>query len=237
MPIEFRCPGCGKLLRTADETAGKQAKCPQCGAVMTIPAMGSMGPAPQSPAGPANYPDPNQASQSILGTSGGRGVSASSPAWRLATSSAAPGRFLRARWAYALRSSWWSGSSSVANQFLGATTKAIRILKATCRRDGGRRRRICAHGAQRLPSNGYVSDPFEDRHADSPTSSPSYSPAGRNCSRSSARHPRRVVDFSWASLFCVIPGIIFALMFSQVPYLVLDREHVQCSMPLVCREN
>ena len=63
MPIEFRCPGCGKLLRTADETAGKQAKCPQCGAVMTI-AMGSMGPAPQSPAGPANYPDPNQASQS-----------------------------------------------------------------------------------------------------------------------------------------------------------------------------
>lgn len=37
MPIEFRCTACGKLLRTPDETAGKQAKCPECGAVMAIP--------------------------------------------------------------------------------------------------------------------------------------------------------------------------------------------------------
>lgn len=38
MPIEFRCTACDKLLRTPDGTAGKQAKCPECGAVMQIPA-------------------------------------------------------------------------------------------------------------------------------------------------------------------------------------------------------
>lgn len=37
MAIEFRCTLCGKLLRTGDETAGKQAKCPVCGALTTIP--------------------------------------------------------------------------------------------------------------------------------------------------------------------------------------------------------
>ena len=38
MPIEFRCDQCNKLLRTGDDTAGKQAKCPECDTVMTIPA-------------------------------------------------------------------------------------------------------------------------------------------------------------------------------------------------------
>jgi phage FluMu protein Com len=37
MAIEFRCTQCDKLLRTGDDTAGKQAKCPECGTVMTIP--------------------------------------------------------------------------------------------------------------------------------------------------------------------------------------------------------
>ena len=37
MPIEFRCQGCGRLLRTADDTAGKQAKCPQCDEILSIP--------------------------------------------------------------------------------------------------------------------------------------------------------------------------------------------------------
>lgn len=37
MPIEFRCPSCARLLRTPDETAGKQAKCPQCGTVTEVP--------------------------------------------------------------------------------------------------------------------------------------------------------------------------------------------------------
>lgn len=37
MAIEFRCTQCGKLLRTGDDTAGKQAQCPGCGTIMTIP--------------------------------------------------------------------------------------------------------------------------------------------------------------------------------------------------------
>jgi len=41
MPIEFRCGGCGRLLRTADDSAGKQAKCPECGTVMEVPPGGS----------------------------------------------------------------------------------------------------------------------------------------------------------------------------------------------------
>jgi len=37
MAIEFRCTQCQKLLRTQDDTAGKQAKCPHCGAMVQIP--------------------------------------------------------------------------------------------------------------------------------------------------------------------------------------------------------
>lgn len=37
MPIEFPCSQCGKSLRTPDESAGKQAKCPDCGAIQTVP--------------------------------------------------------------------------------------------------------------------------------------------------------------------------------------------------------
>lgn len=37
MPIEFRCIGCQKLLRTGDDTAGLQAQCPNCGATMVVP--------------------------------------------------------------------------------------------------------------------------------------------------------------------------------------------------------
>ncbi len=38
MAIEFRCSQCNMLLRTANETVGKQAKCPQCGTLTTVPA-------------------------------------------------------------------------------------------------------------------------------------------------------------------------------------------------------
>jgi hypothetical protein len=43
MPIEFRCAGCSKLLRTPDESAGKKARCPHCGAVVDVPAASSSG--------------------------------------------------------------------------------------------------------------------------------------------------------------------------------------------------
>ena len=34
---EFRCTNCSKLLRTPDESAGKKAKCPQCGTIVGLP--------------------------------------------------------------------------------------------------------------------------------------------------------------------------------------------------------
>ena len=37
MAIEFNCPSCGKLLRTADDKAGLEAKCPGCGGLLTVP--------------------------------------------------------------------------------------------------------------------------------------------------------------------------------------------------------
>jgi len=59
MPIEFRCGQCGKLLRTGDDTAGKQAKCPSCGSIQAIP-MSSQGAAPAPgafPPLPSGLPD------------------------------------------------------------------------------------------------------------------------------------------------------------------------------------
>ena len=37
MSIEFRCTQCNNLLRTDDGTEGRQAQCPQCGAICMIP--------------------------------------------------------------------------------------------------------------------------------------------------------------------------------------------------------
>ena len=37
MAIEFRCPNCKKKLRTADDRAGRAAKCPQCGTAVQVP--------------------------------------------------------------------------------------------------------------------------------------------------------------------------------------------------------
>ncbi len=43
MPIEFRCTQCHNLLRVPDESAGAQARCPKCSAIITVPASGSAG--------------------------------------------------------------------------------------------------------------------------------------------------------------------------------------------------
>ena len=45
MSIEFACSQCGKRLRVGDDAAGKHARCPSCGAVQAVPAM-------HEPAGP-----------------------------------------------------------------------------------------------------------------------------------------------------------------------------------------
>jgi len=37
MSIQFRCHECGRLLKTDDATAGRQAACPECGALTTVP--------------------------------------------------------------------------------------------------------------------------------------------------------------------------------------------------------
>jgi hypothetical protein len=62
MPIEFRCGQCGKLLRTGDNTAGKQAKCPSCGSIQPIP----MSSAPPGGA-PEPLPPPGDSSPSPFG--------------------------------------------------------------------------------------------------------------------------------------------------------------------------
>jgi hypothetical protein len=41
MAIEFRCARCGKLLRIGDDAAGRQARCPECGAISSVPAVGT----------------------------------------------------------------------------------------------------------------------------------------------------------------------------------------------------
>jgi phage FluMu protein Com len=51
MPIEFRCGQCGKLLRTGDETAGRQAQCPECGTLTEVPTPGAT-PGTPPPLGP-----------------------------------------------------------------------------------------------------------------------------------------------------------------------------------------
>jgi hypothetical protein len=43
MPIEFRCTHCQRLLRVADGTEGKRARCPECGSIEVIPAAGPLG--------------------------------------------------------------------------------------------------------------------------------------------------------------------------------------------------
>ena len=63
MPIQFRCTGCGRLLRTGDDTAGRQAQCPACGAVTAIPGAlaavpSSGGEAPSAPSAEADLPPP-----------------------------------------------------------------------------------------------------------------------------------------------------------------------------------
>ena len=62
MPIEFRCSRCGRLLRAADDTSGKSARCPECGTLTTIPDSSRDGevvpPAPPGPESAAPQPGP-----------------------------------------------------------------------------------------------------------------------------------------------------------------------------------
>lgn len=66
MAITTNCSGCGKTLAVADEFAGRQARCPACGQIYTVPTPISLTPvlptsAPVAPMGldaTVGYPDP-----------------------------------------------------------------------------------------------------------------------------------------------------------------------------------
>ncbi len=50
--IDFRCTQCGRLLRTPDDAAGKQAQCPSCAAIQPVPTPA----APSASANPLHEP-------------------------------------------------------------------------------------------------------------------------------------------------------------------------------------
>ncbi len=76
MPIEFRCSQCNRLLRTRDDTAGKQAKCPECGTVLTIPTPGEP---PQTPPAPPGGPPTPPAAPPVAGPAPPEGGDHGSP--------------------------------------------------------------------------------------------------------------------------------------------------------------
>jgi hypothetical protein len=56
MPIEFNCANCGRRLRVGDDAGGRQAKCPFCGTVSTVPSVVTAEP-PPLPGGSPFAPD------------------------------------------------------------------------------------------------------------------------------------------------------------------------------------
>ena len=55
--IQFRCPGCQKLLRMPANVAGKKVKCPACSAVLSIPSSTKKKSPPEAQSGLAPLPD------------------------------------------------------------------------------------------------------------------------------------------------------------------------------------
>ena len=53
MAIEFRCSQCNQLLRVPDDSAGKNARCPKCQSLMTVPAASTPAIAPAASSAPA----------------------------------------------------------------------------------------------------------------------------------------------------------------------------------------
>lgn len=70
MAIEFRCPQCQTLLRTPDETKGRQAVCPQCSKEMKVPYISAPSkrhpPAPEYEPPPASVPPSTPAEQMAI---------------------------------------------------------------------------------------------------------------------------------------------------------------------------
>ncbi|QDV69848.1 hypothetical protein Poly24_35660 [Rosistilla carotiformis] len=90
MPIEFPCDGCQQKLRVPDNSAGKQAKCPNCARILTIPASQAASPAAApAPMPPADDDPFNFGGGSAQPVSGGHGFSPSASANPYASPTAA----------------------------------------------------------------------------------------------------------------------------------------------------
>ena len=80
MPISTTCPGCGKAISAPESAAGHKARCPQCKAVVDIPAAGAGGGAAADLAAAladkAPSPASAQAEAAAGGASGGGGAGA-----------------------------------------------------------------------------------------------------------------------------------------------------------------
>ena len=79
MAIEFRCTQCNKLLRTGEGTAGKQAKCPECGTILTVPEAGIAPPDAAPPPTPPPTPPGGEAGSPFSPGGPGPGDEAGSP--------------------------------------------------------------------------------------------------------------------------------------------------------------
>jgi hypothetical protein len=81
MTIEFHCPHCQKVLKTADDRAGMRANCPGCGEALTVP----------TPAHEAAQTDPAAAPASVLADADSASSGASGPVAIMEAAPTAPG--------------------------------------------------------------------------------------------------------------------------------------------------
>jgi hypothetical protein len=123
MPIEFHCSQCNQLLRVPETAAGKQARCPQCQALVLVPQGSVAAPPPMVTDGlggtppippPAAHPFGEAASDHPFGDQPGRINPYASPA--AAAQGYQPGLFVGGRtglpWDVGPRnfSTWWQTS-------------------------------------------------------------------------------------------------------------------------------
>lgn len=79
MPIDTKCPGCGRLLRVGDEHAGRQARCPACCTIYVVPSGQTPARTPGQPPTAPIAPDGNPFGDRAEGL--GSGVGTVVPEW------------------------------------------------------------------------------------------------------------------------------------------------------------